>query len=199
MRFIEEILDNFGNPEGLSASELIEKYRYIQAIPYFGEEVNQWVEEHIRNNSVKLDLPVISGAVEAVRQITQIIPLSCYISTRPTSVKSGTKKWFRKTEFPKSRLVLQPPVELLSEWEIHDGNEWKARVLEYLYPYVNSIIDDNQDLVRYLNRDYKGRIYLFSHNSIENFPQNVYCCRDWRAVENQVKQNQLGTAARQMR
>ena len=73
------------------------------------------------------------------------------------------------------------------EWDIHDGCEWKARVLEYLYPYINSVIDDDADLITHLNEEYNGRIYLFSYEKIASDKRNIFCCKDWESVIASIK------------
>jgi len=161
------LLEEFGNPEGISPEELVRKYSYVNKVPYFGKQENQWVEADIACNETKLSLPVVEGAGEIVREIDKIIPIACYISTRPTRVTSGTNAWLRKSGFPDAPSFLMPDRIRLQGWGVKNGMEWKARVLECLYPNIIGILDDNSELLRFLDSGYKGKVFLVPSSGID--------------------------------
>ncbi len=179
-------LENFGNPESISAQELVKRYRYVRNVPYFGADVTKWVEEHIQSNSAKLDLPVIPRAVESLEQICRDVPLKAYLSGRPEKVLSGTSEWLKLNRFPESKIILQPSDSLLSSWGVQGGTEWKARLLDFLYPHINTVIDDDETIPEFLKGDFQGRVYLFSHNDSRFKDPRVICCADWEAVLQQI-------------
>lgn len=67
-----------------------------------------------------------------------------------------------------------------------NGNEWKAKVLQELYPRVLGIIDDNAKLLQFLNLDYKGKVFMYEHQDNLGFPYAV-ACKDWLTVYEEVK------------
>jgi len=183
----EIVLKTFGNPEGLTAQELIEKYGHFKNVPYFGEKIQKWIDKKIIDTFSNESLPAIENAAESIAQITKVVPISCYITGRPPSVKRETIGWLDKHDFPKKPINFQPEARLLRSWGIKDGCQWKARLLEYLYPQVEGIIDDNPDLIRYIKKNYPGRIYLLSSEKIQDNLLNLHLCRDWSCVVNQIQ------------
>ena len=90
--WIEEMQNNFGNPEKLTVKEMVEKYRYTQNVPYWQHaEVFQWVDEKINSNETQESLPLIVGSSAYINRIHQIIPIVAYITIRPERVIEGTK------------------------------------------------------------------------------------------------------------
>jgi len=67
-----------------------------------------------------------------------------------------------------------------------NGNEWKAKILEELYPKVLGIIDDNAKLLQFLNPNYKGVVFMYEHHNNLGFPFAV-ACQDWLSVLKEVK------------
>ena len=72
------------------------------------------------------------------------------------------------------------------------GNKWKAKVLEYLYPEVLGIVDDNPNLVKNLSKSYKGTIFLYDHTETERKDIKVVPCRYWNQVLIEVKKQFIG-------
>jgi hypothetical protein len=189
LHWAEFALSHFSNPEGISAQELIRKYKFVRDVPYFKKSVHEWVENQIVSNSSIKNIPVIEGATKFVEEIAKVVPIVGYLTGRPKIIRAGTEEFLRGNGFPKLEVVFQPTIQTLKQLRIYDGNEWKARLIEYLYPFVNSLVDDNQGLTKYLSGNYKGRLYLFSHDEIEISSPNVTCCKDWNSVLNQIRKN----------
>jgi hypothetical protein len=76
-----------------------------------------------------------------VDKVTKIVPVLAYITARPRTILNGTMVWLKKYNFPKATIITR--VRKVSR---EDPNKWKARVLEFLYPEIQGIVDDNPDL-----------------------------------------------------
>ncbi|MFZ4632289.1 MAG: hypothetical protein ACOYL8_03780 [Patescibacteria group bacterium] len=180
--WIEEMQNKFGNPENLTIKEMVEKYRYTQNVPYWQhEEALEWVDEKINSSETQENLPLIEGSSAYINRINQIIPIVAYITVRPEKVIEGTKNWLAKHNFPLAPVICRP-----NELDHKNGNEWKAKILEELYPKVLGIIDDNAKLLQFVNPNYKGRVFLYDHHDNLGFPYAV-ACKDWLTVYNEVK------------
>ncbi len=181
--WVAEMQKKFGNPEKLTVKEMVEKYRYTQNVPYWQhEEALQWVDEKINSNETQENLPLIEGSSAYLNRINQIIPIVAYITIRPERVIEGTKNWLAKHNFPLAPVICRP-----NELVHSNGNEWKAKVLEDLYPKVLGIIDDNAKLLQFLSQDYKGRVFMYEHSDNLGFPFAV-ACKDWLTVYKEVKE-----------
>ena len=61
------------------------------------------------------------------------------------------------------------------------GNEWKHGVLEYLYPQVNGMIDDDTFFADMLV-SYPGKIWLFGYEKYAGGSRCVTPCKDWKSI-----------------
>jgi len=180
--WIEKMQNKFGNPEDLTIKEMVEKYRYTQNVPYWQhEEALQWIDEKINSNETQEMLPLIEGSSAYLNRINQIIPIVAYITVRPERVLEGTKNWLKKHNFPLAPVICRP-----NELVHSDGNEWKAKILEKLYPKVLGIIDDNAKLLQFISRDYKGIVFMYDHHDNLGFPFAI-ACKDWLTVYEEVE------------
>lgn len=184
----QNMIKKFGNPEKLGPDELIKKYRYVKNIPYWQcEEVERWITNQHTSNYGVLAIPLIKDANNAIHKINEIYPMIGYLTGRQESTLCGTKKWLSDHSFPELHILNQPTDYVMHELGVSNGNEWKAKTLEYLFPQITGTIDDNEGLLTYLSPDYEGTIYLFSHEFCEDTDLNVVCCPDWNEVINEVK------------
>lgn len=184
---MEELIKELGNPENLTAKEIARKYRHTDNIPYWqSDKVKKVLGKIINSNKVQKDLPLVENANEVVQKINKIIPIVAYITARPKFINSGTKFWLTKHNFPEAPIIARPK-------NIYPkiGNKWKAKVLEYLYPQVVGIVDDNQNLPKYFGKKYKGVVYLFDCVETERKDINVIPCENWETVAKKVKECRL--------
>ncbi|MGE5425725.1 MAG: 5' nucleotidase, NT5C type [Bacillota bacterium] len=179
--WVEQMQNKFGNPEGLTSKEVVEKYRYAQNVPYWQhDEALKWVDEQIHSNESQEALPLIEGSDLYLNRINKIIPVAAYITVRPRRVVEGTKNWLDKHGFPSAPIICRP-----EEVSHSSGNEWKAKVLEGLYPQIVGIIDDNAKLLQCLSRDYPGKVFLYDHKDNLGYPFAV-ACKEWEEVYEKV-------------
>ena len=79
----------------------------------------------------------------------------------------------KKHNFPLAPVICRP-----NELAHDKGNEWKAKILEELYPKVLGIIDDNAKLLQFLNPGYQGKVFMYDHHDNLGFPFAI-ACKDW--------------------
>lgn len=180
--WVREMQKEFGNPEKLSVEEMVKKYRYTQNVPYWqSKEALDWMEAHRNSDSVQEELPLIEGSSEYLNKINKIVPISAYLTIRPHNVVNGTQKWLDKHNFPKAPIICRP-----KELQTHEGNKWKAKALEEYYPKIKGLIDDNPSVIKFIDPNYKGVVFLYNHEPIES-KVNVIACKDWEDVYKKVK------------
>lgn len=163
----------YGSPENLSAEDIIAKYRFVKNVPYWQiDDAFEWVEAHIYSNEAKLEIPVIEGSLGVMNSI----PLACYLTTRPETTVEGTGRWLKKNGFPDREIIASDK-----------GMRWKAQKLEEMFPEVSGIIDDNVELLDYLQPTYEGTIFLYSHSEKVNSSLDVILCPTWVVIEQEVQ------------
>lgn len=180
--WIERMQIEFGNPEKLSVEEIIIKYRYTQHVPYWQtEEVHTWIDIQIHSNEIQELLPLIPESNTILQKIHRQIPVVAYLTSRPQSVIAGTQNWLQKHQFPEAEIIARPP-----EVSLDEGNTWKASILEYLYPQVLGIIDDNPGLAEALPSTYKGVLYVYKNIGIERDDIRIVQCATWQDILNAI-------------
>lgn len=179
--WMELMQEKFGNPERLTAKEMVKKYRYPQNVPYWQYEAAITFIEENNSNIAQESISVVEDANDYLNRINEIVPVTAYITARPVKVSTGTKNWLRQHNFPDAPLICRPDEIMHSK-----GNEWKAEVLKTLYPRVLGIIDDNAQLLQCLGTDYPGRVFLYDHHDNLGYPY-VAACKDWLQVYTAVQ------------
>jgi len=177
--------EKFGNPENLSTKEMIAKYKYFKNVPYWqNDQIKDFAQELRDSNEIQTQLEVLKEADKYIQKLIQICPITAYITARPQSIVPGTQKWLDMHNFPKAPIIAKPEYIMLEK-----VNVWKAEVLDFLYPQVLGIIDDNADILNFINKDYKGFIFLYNNlpQEIQTSQKNVIVCPDWESVLAQVK------------
>ncbi len=184
---VERLSKDIGNPENLTAREVFLKYRVTQNAPCWqNKEAEKIVDEIINSDKLQRDLPLIENANDLVAKINKIIPIVAYITARPSLIRNGTEFWLKKHGFVKAPVILRP-----KGINKREGTKWKSKVLQYLYPEVSAIVDDNPSLVRWLvkSKIYKGKVFLYENLEFKSDNQNIIPCKDWNNVLKQIKKN----------
>ncbi len=185
--FAERFHILFSNPEGLFPGEIIAKYRYVRNVPYWQDPHKQQVIEECFRSGDYINLyPPVPRAREAVFEIDKTIPIVAYLTGRPSGFHQSTSAWLERHKFPKRKIIMEPEQNLLEELCINDSDEWKAKLLEFLFPEVVGTIDDNPDVVRNLPQNYKGLIFLYSHSTGYQDNPNVICCPSWEETKIEI-------------
>jgi hypothetical protein len=180
---VDGLAKQFGNPENLTVEEMVKKYKHTDKIPYWqSKECDLLIDKILTDEKIQKDLPLIKNADSLANKVNKIIPIVSYITIRPRIIFEATKHWLRKNNFPKAPVILKP-----RNIDRKIGTKWKAKVLEYLYPEVLGIVDDNPSLVKNLSKSYKGTIFLYDHTETDRKDIKVIPCNDWDQVLVEVK------------
>lgn len=181
--WFEFLMEQIGNPENLTLHEMMKKYRYSQDVPYWQTDEGKKIMEKNRHNSeLQLNIDLMDGAQEGVYKVNKIVPVLCYLSARPESVLNATEKWLEYNKFPKADIFLKP-INVTKE----DSYDWKSDILNYLYPNIVGIVDDNPIQVESLvSKGYLGKVWLYGHTDICFDSDNVINCDNWNSVRSSV-------------
>ena len=182
-----EHMFKFHKPENFTVDEIIEKYQIIEHVPepkWQTEEAYEYLNQALHSNKFNEEIPLITDADSIVRKLNKEIPIVAYITARPETIITGTKKWLHKHKFPEAEVVTQSSEVKASKDHFILRNSWKSLVLDYLYPEVMGIVDDNVGLAYELKKiGYKGTQYLYGTNTDEfKGYKNVIVCPTWQDV-----------------
>jgi hypothetical protein len=177
----------FGNPENLSARNLIKKYSYTQNVPYWQtKEALSWMEKMRENNTVQEHLPLIENSNEILNKIHKIIPIVAYLTLRPKKIIQGTERFLKKHNFPKAKIICRP-----KNVSHANGNQWKAKFLEKNYPKILGIIDDNPAVIDNISKKYKGIVLLYNKKKYYKKEIRVINCKTWEDILKNLKKTKL--------
>lgn len=183
LAWVIQMQEIFWNPEGLNAHEIVARYKHSSNIPYWQEQEHlEWQKQQINCNEMQKWLPLIDFAKEIVEEINKVKKVGLYITVRPQSVLDWSYEWLKKHNFPNVPIYARPE----NIWH-QDWNKWKAEVLQELYPYIDSIVDDNPKLSLHLPKSYKWKQYLYWHDSIEKQKIHTIPCKTWQDVLEEIK------------
>lgn len=165
--WFDRLLDEFWNPENLTAEEMAEKYHLCQNVPYWKsrEDISNKMYWFRDDDKFQVNIPVIWWVIENYRLIHEdIIPILSYITVRPDVVSLWTKKWLEYHEFPNAEVIHIP-------WELEYlfWNLWKACILDLLYPNIVWIVDDNPKLIELIPKRYNWSIFLFNKKNLHKY------------------------------
>lgn len=180
--WLRKMQAKFHKTEKLSVEDLIEKYRHIQNESCWQNiKALNWIKEKINTNKLQSFLPIIKQSSLYLNKIDKITPINAYITIRPEKLRPGTERWLKKHNFPLAPLICRP-----NNINSSNGLSWKSKILKILYPKVVGIIDDNAKLLKYLNPNYQGRVFLYNHLTNFNFPFAI-ACNNWHHTYFQIK------------
>ena len=184
--WIAQYQKKYGNPEGLTATRLYQKYRYAENIPYWAEQEDfqEFTESMSRSNDVLEALELVENANQMVQKISSVVPVVAYITARPGEVIRGTRKWLEKHGFPLKPIMTRP--DGLDHSQRH---VWKAGVLHEMYPWVLGIVDDSAGLVDHLPDEYQGTVYLYDHTQEPETDIRAFACRNWEHAYEVIQAN----------
>lgn len=182
--WVDKLSKKFGNPDNLTARQLLEQYTLIQRYPHFkNDKAQAWMKRARSSNKLQEELPIIENANNVVNKINKIVPIVCYLTVRPDSVLEGTTRWLNKHNFPKAPIITRPKNIYYSK-----GSKWKAEILTYLYPQVLGIVDDSPYLIDKMPQSYKGTVFLYDYHKNYIKRDNLIYCKDWETVLEKVRE-----------
>lgn len=184
--WIEQMMVKFGNPENLKREEIIAKYKWIEAVPYWQSKgAAAIIKTLMHSNTFQRSIPLIENSNRAVQRINKIISVIAYVTARQSVVSIGTISWLKKHGFPPAPIIFRP-----MHINHTKRNSWKAGLLKFLYPEVRGIIDDNPGLVRELrSMKYKGALYLYDNGKNTKQYKNTFRCMTWDDIYSLILKN----------
>jgi len=184
----QHFISELGNPEGLDTYGIIKKYRYVKDVPYWDNSITDpWITKNHLSDNEKTRLPIMFNSINWIQEIQKTIPFSIYLTGRPQNTIDGTQKWINSKGLPDLPILAQPNKKVLEKMNLLDGNEWKTKVLEYLFPEIKGTIDDNLKLAEATTKNYQGTIYLFSQDVGTIVSRNVVCCPSGEDLIKEIK------------
>ncbi|MBX4210426.1 hypothetical protein KW783_00440 [Candidatus Parcubacteria bacterium] len=145
----------------------------------FSPDEKEWVERQLLTNEFYDNMPTVKGAQKALEDISALIPIYAYISSRPTTVLTSTTNWLIKNGFPKAAVLLRDNIQI-------NGHAWKADILMKKYPDIRGIIDDSVELADALPKNYKGFVFILTKKNYKNFNLDLYTGPRWGEIVNLV-------------
>ena len=183
----EELSKKLDNPEKLTGREMAKKYRHTDNVPYWEtDKIESTIKDIYEVSEFHENLSLIENSNKIVQKINKSVPIMAYITVRSIVILNGTEKWLKQNNFPKSTIIARP-----KNVDRFMGNKWKAKVLEYLYPQILGIVDDNPGLTKFFSKKYKGTVFLYDHVDAERKDIKVIPCEDWETVAKKVKECKL--------
>ncbi len=176
--------EKFGKPKNMDDLMKIVRYHNLESVPHWDTPAGFKHMTRLMNaHWFQFSIPLIKDAHLSVHKINKLVPIVAYITARPDTIYKVTKKWLATHGFPDAPIVLRPDQQA----SLRLKNEWKADVLEELYPHVSGIIDDNPGIAEHLGAQYKGTFYLYQLHSTPRPRKNLVICNTWRDVVAAVK------------
>jgi len=161
-KFHQTLSEQFPPPEEITAEKLRKNYAlngtvlYWENIPAAMELISTLVD----CNEFHQNIEKLPYALEGMNRLVAADKIACYATARIKSLEDLTRTELNSASFPEKPLITRP-----NKIDFSCGSKWKAAILQYLYPHVNGIIEDNIRTVRILEESgYKGHIFLIGLN-----------------------------------
>ncbi len=177
-KYIEIFAKELGNPENLSVSEIIAKYKYTWNVPYWkeNERYSEIAQGLVVSPEIHKDLNLIENVADYVKRLGEIVYIAGYLSARPAVLQNITENWLKEKGLPAAPVILSPSY-------VTGFHAWKASILEYLYPEVLGIVDDNPGMIAELNSSYKGTLFIYDYaGQSDRTDIDTVPCPDWESV-----------------
>ena len=186
-RFVT-MAQKYGLPPGKTVDDLMSEYEYIEDVPLW-QTPAALADAATMRVSVPLHLALapLPGAVAGVAGLNAVVPVVVDITSRIGPMRASTAEWNRRNGFPDVPVITGPaPIDPAALSTVGD---WKVAVLEYLWPYVIGIVDDNPKLLNALPWDYPGHVYVFGDRAATRPPVHprAHVTPDWAAVQSAVR------------
>ncbi len=135
--------------------ELFRKHYALHGKPLFWgerEDCKPYFIQYGNDAQFHFNLKPIPQAIPALQQL----PLACYLTARPESMREKTQQWLNEHQFPSKPLIMRP-----NETPFSNHVDWKITTLEHLLPNVTGLIDNDTRITHALEQqNYLGHIFL---------------------------------------
>lgn len=184
---IDTLNYEFGNDEKLPNKKILEEYHFFSKLDCRKiKKIINRIDDIYMNGEFTTNLEPVEDSLEGIVTIDKFIPIIGYMTARPDNFLDDTESWLDRNGFPKLPIIMRPREMLSGDTHVKNRSQWKANLLE---KYRNSfgIIDDDENISKFISTDYHGKIFLY--NSKNNFAKNknVVHCYNWKHVEVEIK------------
>ncbi len=182
--WLDALIKEFGKPDKISRKEIIREYPYFQNVPWWqSEKALKRMDELIYDENLQKNFPLIDGVEKYLPKVLGIVNLKAYMTVRSIELKEITKYWLNKNKLPDVELITRTPDIIPTT-----GCIWKAGLLKAHYPSIDGIIEDSKGIIEPLEyHNYKGHLFLFSHEEKPKTDLNVHVCETWKDVYENIK------------
>ncbi|MFA5856082.1 MAG: hypothetical protein WC867_01890 [Candidatus Pacearchaeota archaeon] len=189
VHFASELIKKFGNPENLNPEEIIKKYKIVENVPYWQEDKTKiWIQNFIKSPEEVSRIPLIDGVKYYLHGLNSLVPIGGYITARPKNLEKVTRELIINEEMPNKGIgvIMRPSNEELMDMGIDSVDEWKPLLLDYLYPQIIGIVDDEIKHAQAVKVNYPGRYYLLGYEKAPKCLISVVTCPAWKDVLREV-------------
>lgn len=180
----QKVGERFGFPEQKTAMELMktdDQPGNVQA--WQTPLVSEFLKEVLNDPEVLLALPPIEGAVNALSEITTVVPLCCYISSRLEEHREVTQAWLKANGFPEGKLILRDHQEQRKDWKLYH--------LADTVPNSFGLIDNEKDIC-FSQVPYAGHRFWFDRNQTSTIlSSSIISIRDWTQMQHWIAKTVL--------
>jgi hypothetical protein len=180
----------FGNLENLSPEKIIKKYKTVEQVPFWQDnvEVINWIKNFINFPEEVSRIPLIEGVSDYIHGLNSMVPIRGYITARPKNLETVTQELIIKEEMPNNGIgvIMRPSQEELDYMGIKSVDEWKPLLLEYLYPQISGLVDDHLPHAQAIKANYPGKLYLLGHEKAPRCLSSVIPCPTWKDILREV-------------
>lgn len=104
---------------GLQSHELLQKYGYAHLIPEWQLPQNQAeINSMMHDQDLYSHYEPLPGVLEKLSELTQLVPVSCYITSRFHWLQATTQKWLNDYNFPRAPLICRPEHITAPDWKV---------------------------------------------------------------------------------
>lgn len=190
--YFKASVEKFGYPSGTEPHE--QNLDAIEAKHQYTFNVDEWRNSDSRQEfydsllvspDLHRDVELIPEAGEAVPRLAPHVDVGCYLTARPDVLYDVTLEWLGKHGFPEAPLIMAP-----SYSDHYKLNSWKAEILDFLFPEVMGIVDDNPSLPKNIAADYpeyEGVVFHYGEHNYDDLSITVESCASWEHVLERVE------------
>jgi len=150
--------ERFPSPEKLTRDQARKHFALTGKILYWGgiPEAKAAAYSKVDDPEFHSSIMPITDAIVRINELEQKRLMACYLTARTENLRWVTEVSLTQHNFPRLPLGMKS-----KDIDFENSAEWKAAALDYLFPHVNGIIDNDARVARALEEmEYSGRVFL---------------------------------------
>ncbi|MDQ3008518.1 MAG: hypothetical protein M3Q81_02890 [bacterium] len=151
--------------------DVLLQYGYPNSVPFWKSEQSLARYAFILNDHDFLSqIPPTPQAHKGLLMVCDLVPLSFYLTSRPSTMQLVTESWLQSNGFPSAPVVCRQP-------NVQD-KDWKLKFLTQTNPDSYGLIDNEIHVPDDLQ--YKGKILeLIRHKKMSPPNPQIISCKSW--------------------